>query len=353
MSIPLARILAKRPKGDPSGKEWIGLSSLPGTAPVLACAEGAWSVSEEPLPEPVDGGICLRLDRTLVARSDGFWEPGMATVWRVAACQEESEYVPGIAVHLDPHPPCQLCAACAAGDHERCVEAGVRRWAPGWLPRDAVVPPWTLRRGILDLPPSASAQACLFLDPLARLRRSLAPVLKPKPHRIAVWGTDLAGVLAGLALERMLPDAERTWIGPRGGETGEAWGYQRTLSEVPEGEAFDLAVATEPDPASVEGALRHFAPRGSVLLLASPDPSGRSFDLGDLYRRGGSIHAGSAGAPDDRAAAARWLPDLAGRLERIPVAELPFARAAEAVSVLRDRPEILGVALVPDLSPGA
>jgi threonine dehydrogenase-like Zn-dependent dehydrogenase len=350
MAISLARILAKRPKGDPTGKEWIGLPSLPPATLVAHGGDGAWELSEQPLPEPVDGGICLRLGRTLVARCDMFWEPGMASVWHVSACQEDSEYVPGIAVYLDPHPPCRLCQPCVSGDHARCVEAPVRRWAPGWLPREAVVPPWTLRRGIVDLPPSASERACLFLDPLARVRNALVPPLKRKPRRVAVWGSDLAGVLVGLALERMLPDAVRTWFDPRGTglESADLWGYQKAGTEATESDPFDLVVVAEGGAAHVEGAWRSLAPRGSILFLAPPDPSAGRLDLGGLWRTNGSVHAGSGVSPDDRAAVADWLPDLTERLERIPLLELPFAQAAQVHAVLRERPDILGVALVAD-----
>jgi len=355
MTISLARILAKRPKGDPSGKEWIGLSSLPATTLVLAREDCTTTVSEAPLPEPFDDGICLHLQRTLVARCDRFWEPGMASVWHVSACQEDSEYVPGIAVYLDPHPPCRLCQPCVSGDHSRCVEVPVRRWAPGWLPLEAVVPPWTVRRGIVDLPPAASPRACLFLDPLARIRHALAPSLKRKPRRIAVWGSDLAGVLTGLVLERMLPDAVRSWFGPRGIglESHELWGYHHAAEALTESDMFDLVVATDGAAACVEGALRSLAPRGSVLFLAPPDSASSPLDLGALWRTGASVHAGSGCSPDDRATVADWLPDMGERLERIPLVELPFADAAQADAVLRERPEILGVALVAGLNPEA
>jgi threonine dehydrogenase-like Zn-dependent dehydrogenase len=207
----------------------------------------------------------------------------------------------------------------------------------------------------VDLPPTAGPRACLFLDPMARIRHALAPLLKRKPRRVAVWGSDLAGVLTGLALERMLPDAVRTWFDPTGTglESSEVWGYQRAAENVSESDEFDLVIATEGAAACVEGALRSLAPRGSVVFLAPPDSSSNQLDLTTLWKKAGSIHAGSGGSPDDRAAVADWLPDLSRRLEGIPLVELPFAEAAQAEVVLRERPEILGVALVADLSPEA
>lgn len=356
MSISLARILAKRPKGDPGGKEWVGLSSLPGTTLVLDVENGSWRAIEAAVPAPVDGGIRLRLAATLVARCDRFWESGMASVWEVSACQEDSDYVRGVGVFVDPHPPCMLCQPCVAGDHVRCVESGVRRWAPGWLPRDVVVPPWTLRRGMHDLPPTASLRACLFLDALARIRHAIAPLLKRKPHRIAVLGSDLVGVLTGLALERMLPDAVRAWFDPRGTGLDEAelWGYQSAAAWATESDKFDLVVATDGAAAIVEGALDLLSPRGSILFLAPPDPTALPLDPGALWRRSGSVHAGSGCSPDDRRAVGGWVADLTPRLERIPVEEIPFEQADRADDVLRARPDLLGVVLVaPPINPEA
>ncbi len=355
MSIPLARILARRPKSASAGDEWIGLSSLPPTTLAIEREGGSWRVASVPLPAPVDDGICLGLRRTLVARSDRFWEPGMASVWEVLACQEDADLVPGVPVFVDPHPPCLLCGPCVAGHHAQCLEARVRRWSPGWLSRETVVPPWTLRRGLLELPPRVGERANLFLDGLSRIRHALVPLARNRPRRIAVVGSDLAAVLTGLVLERLLPDAERTWIRDGGEESrgGESWGFQKTLPLAGTGEEYDLVVGTDGAPEAVTAAYRTLGPEGHVVFLAPPDSEVVPLEFAALWGRGGSVHVAVGCSPDDRVAVVAWLTDLAGRLETLPVAELPFDQAAEAQNMLRDRPDLLGVELVSPLRSGA
>lgn len=354
MSIALAKILAKRPVGDPHGKEWVGLSAVP-TESFAFGSDGYRDGARLVVPPVSDGGLALRLGQTLVARSDRFWEAGMASVWQVMACQEDSEYVPGVGVFLDPHPPCQLCEPCAAGHHELCVESGRRRWEPGWLGCDMVVPPWTVHRGILDLPPTASLRACLFLDALARIRHRLAPVLKTKPRRVLVLGTDLIGVLAGLVLERLLPDSQREWFDVREGSTlaGERWGYHRTRQDGFESTQADLVIVTDGTGSQVEMAMRNVAIGGAIVFLAPPEPGVESFDLTMFWKRGLSIQGTVGCSGQDRRVVAHWLPDLSDRLLEIEVANLPFEQASSAREILDSRPEILGVVLVNQLEPEA
>jgi threonine dehydrogenase-like Zn-dependent dehydrogenase len=351
MPIPLSRILAKRPRGGAHGKDWIGVLGLPEATLSMGGTIGAWNPRLEPLPLPPDEGLGLGLQECLVTRYDGIWSRGVGAVWQVLACQEDSDFVPGVNVFQDPSPPCMLCQACASGDHAGCVEMDRRRWSPGWLSRETVVGPWAVGRGLLELPARASVRACLYLDALARIRHGLKCIGRLRPNRVAVFGSDLAGLLTGLALEREYPDSTRSLVCERGTgrETFRELGYHRQATDAERlvGAAPQLVVVTTSRTESVQQALAVCARGGTVLLMVPPQSEPDPFRFADLWARGMRIVSGGGVSPDDRVAVNEWLEDMGKRLESLPVAEIPFDRAAQAAALLETNPELVGVVLKP------
>jgi len=312
---------------------------------------GEWNPRLVPLVLPPDEGLALGLQECLVTRFDGIWQGGIASVWQILACQEDSEFVPGVRVFLDPSPPCMLCQACSEGNHGNCVEVGRSRWAPGWMSRETVVGPWAVGRGLLELPPRASVRASLYLEPLARIRHGLKALGKFRPKRIAVLGDDLAGLLTGLALEREFPDSSRSLVCETNVrvDSHREFGFHRALGPTDSLEAFSpqLVVVTGGKTEFVNQAFAACAQGGTVLLLVPPEREPRSLRIADLWQRGLRVASGGGVSPNDRGAVNDWLEDLAKRLETLPVAEIPFERAQEAAGILEAQPELVGVVLKP------
>jgi len=349
MPVPLSRILANRPRGGDRAKEWIGTLSLPEATLSMGEVAGSWDPRLVPLPLPPDQGLALGLQECLVSRFDKIWSSGPAAVWQILSCQEDSDFVPGVRVFQDPSPPCMLCQACADGNHVDCVESGARRWSPGWISRETVVGPWGVGRGLIELPARASVRGGLFLDPLSRVFHGLKRLGKIRPHRIAVVGDDLVGLLAGLVLEREYPDSVRCLVhdSVARGDLARDLGFQREVGFAIASERFEpqLAVVADSRSESVDQALAMCARGGTVLLLVPPDAQPRSLQLAELWRRGIHVVSGMGVGPDDRDAANRCIEDLSKRLEALPVAELPFERAAQAHELLDADPGLVGVAL--------
>lgn len=350
MPATLARILMRRPRNDVLGKDWIGRSSLPPTTLSMGDEVGIWSPREAVFPPPPDEGIAVVLKEALVTRLDARWEPGLAVAWEVAACQEDSPLVPGIGIHVDPHPPCMLCTPCNDGRHVDCRSSDRRRWSPGWIARHMSLPAWVVGRGVLELP-AVPIRSRVFLHPLAKVRHALARTPARSPRRIAVLGADLAGVLAGLALERMHPDSVRCLVDPVSTRLDDAdrWGYRCAAAseeEVPSrlGGAPDLVVLAECRPDGLRRAMSLCGNGGVVLLLDSPS-DGDAECLDGIWRRGLSLVSGSGLSPDDLATAASWLPDLSGRLVDIPVGTRPFEEAASAQADLSVDPTLRAIVL--------
>ena len=114
-------------------------------------------------------------------------------------------------------------------------------------------------KGVLELP-AVPIRSRVFLHPLAKVRHALARTPARSPRRIAVLGADLAGVLAGLALERMHPDSVRCLVDPVSTRLDDAdrWGYR-------------CAAASE----ELTGKVLCYAPRvGNILYLFSGKWSG-------------------------------------------------------------------------------
>lgn len=351
MPIPLSRILANRPRGGAQGKEWIGVLGLPETTVSMGEVAGEWNPRLVPLVLPPDEGLALGLQECLVTRHDGIWQTGVAAVWQILACQEDSEFVPGVRVFQDPSPPCMLCQPCAEGNHANCMEAGRFRWEPGWMSRESLVGPWAVGRGLTELPARLSVRAGLYLEPLARIRHGLKAIGKFRPNRIAVLGDDLAGLLTGLALERAFPDSSRSLVCEAVDRSvaHREFGFHRVLGLTDSLEAFSpqLVVVASCRSEFVDQAFAACAQGGTVLLLMPPRTEPDSLRMADLWRRGLRVVSGFGVSPDDRHVVNDWLEDLAKRLESLPVAELPFERALEAPGILEAQPELVGVVLKP------
>ncbi len=350
MPLSLTRILAQRPRDGSRGLEWNGRGGLPSQTLSMGSTVGEWLPTLVDLPQPMDEGLVIGLESALISRSDKL-EPGVAAVWNVLACQEDSEYVPNVRIFLDPHPPCRLCEACASGNHWKCIEVQSRRWHPGWIAREMVVPPWTVRRGVCDLPARATVRSCLYLDPISRIRNGLTNVLKSKPKRVAVCGADLLGILTGFVLERMLPDSIRCLIDPieaRLGLAREA-GFHQVASHA-EGarlameDAPNLVVVTDGE-ASFSKALDLCAVGGTILLLVRPEGDLQPVGLDKIWQKSLRVMAAVGCSPSDREVAAHWIEDLDVRLGMIPVMELPFEQAALAQGRLDADPTRLAVVL--------
>ncbi len=353
MTVTLARILSRRPKDGRRGEEWIGKSSLPEATISMGMVEGAWMpeiVQSAPVP---DQGLAVVLRECLVTRFDKDWGAGAGAAWEISACQEDSDFVPGIGVHVHSHPPCLLCEACVSGNHLHCIQSGRLHRAPGWIARDMVLPAWTVRRGLLEAPAAASNRSRSFAHPLAMARHALAASVKGGFGKVAVLGADLPGLLAGLVLERTLPGSARCLVDScrERLDAAERWGYHAVAESVadaasPLGGAPDLVVVATDRSDSVRQALGICAIGGTVLLMAPGGDEGRDVDWTSVWKRGLSIRSGHGLSPDDLLAVMDWLPDLGARLESIPVASIPFEEASRAQGLLASDPLLAGVVLV-------
>lgn len=354
MLVTLGRILSRRPRDCDRGEEWIGKSSLPATTLSMGTREGEWSPEIVPLPPVSDQGVAVVLRECLVTRHDGQWGAGAAAAWEVSACQEDSELVLGIGVHVDPHPPCLLCGPCVSGNHLDCIQSGRRHREPGWIARDMVLPPWSVNRGLLEMPGAASGTSRLLAHPLAWTRHALAGAQKAGFGSVVVLGADLPGLLAGLVLERTLPGSTRCLVDSCRGrlEAADRWGYHAAVGSVAElascgVEAPDLVVVADDRSDSLRQALELCATGGTIVLAtAGPEDGHGEVDWKELWRRGLSIRSGRGLSPEDLRVAMSWLPDLRSRLESVPVLRIPFEEASRARDALASDPVLAGVVLV-------
>lgn len=353
MPVTLARILSRRPRDVKQGDEWIGKSSLPETTLSMGGVEGIWAPEIVASTPVADQGLAVVLRECLVTRHDDDWGAGACAAWEVSACQEDSEFVPGIGVHVEPHPPCLLCEPCVAGNHLHCIQAGRRHRDPGWIARDMVLPAWTANRGLLEAPARASVRSRLFAHPLARARHALAGAQKGGFAKVAVLGADLPGLLAGLVLERTIPGSMRCLVDSCRGrlESSDRWGYHAAVESVADvafgvGGAPDLVVVATDRPDSFGQALEICATGGTILLMTAGADSAPELDGREIWRRGLSIRSGRGLSPDDLRSAMSWLPDLRIRLESVPVVQIPFEEAAQAQGLLASDPVLAGVVLV-------
>lgn len=352
MPVTLGRILSRRPRDREQGDEWIGKSSLPATTLSMGTREGEWSPETVPSPQPAHQGLAVVLKGCLVTRWDDQWGAGASAAWEVSACQEDSEWVPGIGVHVDPHPPCLLCGPCVSGNHLHCIQSALRHREPGWIARDMVLPPWAVNRGVLEVPGRASESSRLFAHPLARVRHALAGP-RNAWGKVVVLGADLPGLLAGLVLERTVPGSKRCLVDSCHArlEAAERWGYQLALGSVSDigsrdGEAPDLVVVADDRPGSLAQAIGICATGGTILLATEGPEHGPEVDWKAIWKRKLSIRSGCGLSPDDLRTALSWLPDLGSRLESVPVARIPFQEASRARGLLDSDPALAGVVLV-------
>lgn len=355
MPVTLGRILSRRPRDREQGDEWIGKSSLPATTLSMGTREGEWSPETVPLPPVADQGLAVVLKECLVARCDDQWGAGAAAYWEVSACQEDSELVPGIGVHVDPHPPCLLCGPCVSGNHLHCIQSARRDRGPGWIARDMVLSAWSANRGLLEVPASASGLSRLFGYPLARARHALAGVQKGGFGNVAVLGADLPGLLAGLVLERTVPGSTRCLVDSCQArlEAAERWGYHAAVRSVADigsrgAGAPDLVVVATDRADALGEALEICATGGTILLATAGSDDGPrdKVDWREVWRRELTIRSGRGLSPDDLRTAMSWLPDLRTRLESVPVVRIPFEEASRARGLLASDPHLAGVVLV-------
>lgn len=162
--------------------------------------------------------------------------------------------------------PCRHCAACVAGDTNRCETYDEFGFVRDGAAADLVAAPVDL---IHVLDPSVSAESGALVEPAAVVLRALLRAVPRPGQRVLVIGDGTVGLLA-VTLARLWAPASVTLLGVRAEQAplAAAAGADRFVtSHADAGTGYDLVVEAAGVPAAVEAALRAPVRGGTVVLL--------------------------------------------------------------------------------------
>jgi len=162
--------------------------------------------------------------------------------------------------------PCRVCAACVAGDTNRCATYDEFGFVRDGAAAELVAAPAELVH-VLDA--SVSAESGALVEPAAVVLRALQRA-GPRPgQRVLVVGDGTVGLLA-VTLARLWSPASVTLLGarPEQAALAAAAGADRFVTSPEDaGDGYDLVVEAAGATAAVSAALRAPARGGTVLLL--------------------------------------------------------------------------------------
>jgi threonine dehydrogenase-like Zn-dependent dehydrogenase len=170
---------------------------------------------------------------------------------------------------------CGACAACAAGDSNRCDvfdEAGFTR--PGGLAERVAVPVSLVHR----LDSSVDPADAVLIEPMAVVWRALTRLPVAPGRRVAVVGDGTVALLA-VHLVRLLDPTCITVVGLRGAqrELARRAGATDFVTTVPD-ESFDLVIEAAGSAVAAAAAIGLAARGGMVVLLGLP-PHGSTIEV--------------------------------------------------------------------------
>ena len=284
---------------------------------------GDLRLHEEPVPEPVEGELLLRVTAVGLCGSDRHWfvegEIGDAVLTRPLVLGHEFvatvEAGPraGERVALDPAIPCGVCALCRAGRAHLCLEL---RFAGHGSTDGALRSFMTWPEPLAHrLPDSLSDPEGTLLEPLGVALHALELGRLRPGTAAAVFGCGPIGLLLVQAL-RAFGTSEVFAADPLGHRAAAAaeLGATRVLGPG-EAQAVDVEAAFEAagDDAALEDALDAVAPGGRVVLVGIPDGDRTCFTASTARRKGVTLLLSRRMEPADLPRAIRLVEE--GRVE--------------------------------------
>ncbi|MEO7980886.1 MAG: alcohol dehydrogenase catalytic domain-containing protein [Sporichthyaceae bacterium] len=184
----------------------------------------------------------------------------------VAAGDSTSAPPVGSRVVVEGIVPCRVCAACAAGDTNRCATYDEFGFVRDGAAAELLAAPAELVH-VLDA--AVSAESGALVEPAAVVLQALLRAAPRPGQRVLVVGDGTVGLLA-VTLARLWSPASVTLLGARQEQAPLATAAGADLfvtSPEDAGGGYDLVVEAAGVPAAVSAALHATARGGTVLLL--------------------------------------------------------------------------------------
>jgi threonine dehydrogenase-like Zn-dependent dehydrogenase len=296
----------------------------------VRCSGGSVEVVE--VPAPRGEGVRVRIRSAGICGSDLHLIrrfPPKATLGHEMAGVTSG----GTPVAIEPLLPCGACAACAAGDYNRCADGpgivlGTGR--DGGMADEIVVP----ERCLVPLPAGvAPADACL-VEPLAVAVHGLRRARLPGGARVAVVGGGSIGLCAVAVAVHAGAEVALVARHDAQREAGTRLGARAT------GGSYDLVVDAAGTPGALARAVELCRPGGTLLLLATYwgglELPGFAVCLKEVAVVPASMYA-REGASRDVEVAAAILAARPGIAAALVTHRFPLDAAREAFAAAADR----------------
>ena len=261
-------------------------------------------------PEPTGDGRLVHVKACGLCGSDveKLGEAGRAGM--VLGHEVAGELEDGTPVTVIHRVPCGRCERCLAGHGSTCAEFARLRIDPGGFAE-------RLRASqVVPLPAGLDELDGIWVEPLACILRAADHVPRGTVHVIG------CGAIGQLWIQVLLRRGDDVFASdPRDDRLARAFGLGAAVNGVEVGAAVLTAHG------GLEGALRHLAPGGTLLVFASPAPA----SLDAVYRSELRVVGSRSALPEHFTTAVELLPSLT----LPPVDVLPLDHFAEGVERYR------------------
>jgi threonine dehydrogenase-like Zn-dependent dehydrogenase len=225
----------------------------------VRCVEGQPTVVE--VPRPSGDGAVVRVGSAGICGSDLH----MLSMGLPATFGHEFAgwLADGTPVAVEPLAPCGTCAACVAGDHQRCVRGpGIVMGVglDGGMADECLVPTSALS----PLPSGIAVSDGCLVEPLAVAVHGIRRGGVTGGDRVAVVGGGTIGQAALVAAQAAGADVDLVARHDRQREAAERLGAGQ-----PDDDGYDVVVEAAGSASALADAVRRCRPGGRVVLLGS------------------------------------------------------------------------------------